>query len=124
LPKPCHCPPSHGHEGKIAFSSSCQQGRAESFDFNGSICASGWRAFRFEIRLLQAQQCLALNVFWERPMKLPRRRFLHLAAGTAVLPGLPDIARAQAYPTRPGRIIYGFSDQADIDILVARQVSG
>ena len=34
-------------------------------------------------------------------MKLPRRQFLHLAAGAAALPALPRIARAQAYPTRP-----------------------
>src|SRR5262245_26898889 len=41
-------------------------------------------------------------------MKLPRRRFLHLAAIAAALPGLPRIARAQAYPMRPVRIIVGF----------------
>jgi len=34
-------------------------------------------------------------------MKLPRRQFLHLAAGAAALPALSRIARAQAYPTRP-----------------------
>ena len=33
-------------------------------------------------------------------MKLPRRTFLHLAAGAAALPAFPYIARAQAYPTR------------------------
>jgi tripartite-type tricarboxylate transporter receptor subunit TctC len=38
-------------------------------------------------------------------MKLPRRQFLHLAASAAVLPAISDIARAQAYPTRPVRII-------------------
>jgi tripartite-type tricarboxylate transporter receptor subunit TctC len=39
-------------------------------------------------------------------MKLPHRRnFLHLAAGAAALPAFPPIARAQAYPTRPARII-------------------
>ena len=38
-------------------------------------------------------------------MKLPRRRFLHLAAGAAALPALPRTARAQTYPTRPVRII-------------------
>ena len=38
-------------------------------------------------------------------MKLPRRQFLHLAAGAAVLPVMSRIARAQAYPTRPVRII-------------------
>jgi tripartite-type tricarboxylate transporter receptor subunit TctC len=41
-------------------------------------------------------------------MKLPRRNFLHLAAGAAALPAVTRIARAQAYPTRPVRIIVGF----------------
>jgi tripartite-type tricarboxylate transporter receptor subunit TctC len=34
-------------------------------------------------------------------MKLPRRKFLHLAAGSAALPAVSRIALAQAYPTRP-----------------------
>jgi tripartite-type tricarboxylate transporter receptor subunit TctC len=38
-------------------------------------------------------------------MKLPRRSFLHLAAGAAALPVLPRIARADAYPTKPVHII-------------------
>ena len=38
-------------------------------------------------------------------MKLPRRKFLHLAAGAAALPAVSRVARAQAYPTRPVRII-------------------
>src|SRR5262245_48586768 len=38
-------------------------------------------------------------------MKLPRRNFLHLAAGAAALPAVPRVAWAQAYPTRPIRII-------------------
>ena len=37
-------------------------------------------------------------------MKLPRRQFLHLAAGAAALPAVSRIAWAQAYPTRPVRI--------------------
>jgi tripartite-type tricarboxylate transporter receptor subunit TctC len=41
-------------------------------------------------------------------MKLPRRRFLHLVAGAAVLPALSRIARAQAYPTRLVRIVVPF----------------
>jgi tripartite-type tricarboxylate transporter receptor subunit TctC len=40
-------------------------------------------------------------------MKLPRRNFLQLAAGAAALPVVLRIARAQAYPTRPVRIIVG-----------------
>ena len=35
-------------------------------------------------------------------MKFPRRTFLHLAGGAAALPGLPQIASAQAYPARIG----------------------
>jgi len=41
-------------------------------------------------------------------MRLPRRKFLHLAAGAAALPGLPPIARAQSYPSRPVRFIVPF----------------
>ena len=43
-------------------------------------------------------------------MKLPRRNFLHLAAGAAAaLPAVSRIARAQTYPTRPVRIIVPFA---------------
>jgi tripartite-type tricarboxylate transporter receptor subunit TctC len=42
-------------------------------------------------------------------MKLPRRKFLHLAAGAAALPALPHIAWAQSYPTRPVRVIVPFA---------------
>ena len=41
-------------------------------------------------------------------MKLPRRKFLHLAASAAALPAMSRLARAQVYPTRPVRIIVGF----------------
>src|SRR5439155_3510653 len=40
---------------------------------------------------------------WEDEMKLPRRQFLHLAAGAAALPVISRTARAQAYPARPVR---------------------
>src|SRR5258705_13315551 len=43
-------------------------------------------------------------------MKLPhRRRFLHLAAGAAALPVVSQMARAQAYPSRPVRFVVGFA---------------
>ncbi len=41
-------------------------------------------------------------------MKLPRRNFLHLAAGAAALPIVSRAAWAQAYPARPVRLIVGF----------------
>src|SRR5262249_22948630 len=41
-------------------------------------------------------------------VRLPRRQFLHLAAGAAALPFAPQAAWAQAYPTRPVRWIVGF----------------
>jgi hypothetical protein len=50
-------------------------------------------------------------------MTLPRRRFLHLAAGTAALPVLPRIAKAQAYPTRPVRLLVGFAAGGPNDII-------
>ena len=41
-------------------------------------------------------------------MKLPRRKFLHLAAGAVALPAVSRVAWAQAYPSRPVRLIVGF----------------
>jgi tripartite-type tricarboxylate transporter receptor subunit TctC len=51
-------------------------------------------------------------------MKLPRRKFLHLAAGVAALPAVSRVARAQAYPTRPVRILVGFPPGGAADTIV------
>src|SRR5262249_7442136 len=50
-------------------------------------------------------------------MKLPRRKFLHLAAGVAALPAVSRFAWAQAYPTRPVRLIEGFGAGSAPDVV-------
>src|SRR5262245_3433501 len=56
------------------------------------------------------------------PMKFPRRKFLHMAAGAAALSAVSRIARAQAYPSRPVRLIAPFPPGGAVD-LTARLVA-
>jgi tripartite-type tricarboxylate transporter receptor subunit TctC len=50
-------------------------------------------------------------------MRIPRRRFLHLAAGAAALPAASSIAGAQTYPSRPITIVVGFAANAATDTI-------
>jgi tripartite-type tricarboxylate transporter receptor subunit TctC len=49
-------------------------------------------------------------------MKFPRRQVLQLAAGAAMLPAVSSIARAQSYPTRPIRLIIGYTPGGSADL--------
>jgi tripartite-type tricarboxylate transporter receptor subunit TctC len=59
-------------------------------------------------------------------MQLPRRHFLHITAGGAVLAFLPSIARSQVYPTRPVRLLVGFPPGGGSDVgarIIANRLS-
>ena len=55
-------------------------------------------------------------------MNLPRRTFLHLAAGAVALPAVSRVAKAQSYPMRPVRVIVGLAAGGGVDI-VARLIA-
>jgi hypothetical protein len=52
-----------------------------------------------------------------KTLKFTRRRFLHLAAGAAALPAVSRLARAQAYPTRPIRVLVTAGPGSAVDVI-------
>src|SRR5215472_8574335 len=98
-PRPCYLPQARAHAGR---------GRD-----------GGERAWQgLGLYGAPAERRLHMNV-----MHLPRRRFLHLAAGAAALPALSRIAWAQeSYPTRPVRLLVGYAAGGPADT-IARLVA-
>src|SRR5690349_20889930 len=77
-------------------------------------------AFRYYCRWARCQ------VRGASPVKLPRRKFLHLATSAAALPAMPSIASALDYPTRPVRLIAPFPPGGVVDLfsrLIAQPLS-
>jgi Tripartite tricarboxylate transporter family receptor len=76
------------------------------------IASESWRTQRRRVETAMLyRHSLRLNA-----TELPRRQFLHLAAGAAVLPTVSGIARAQTYPLRPVRLIVGAPPGGSADI--------
>src|SRR5262249_44895086 len=72
----------------------------------GAVCGKAARTVLCGGRAMKSASLPLLSGGFK--MKLPRRQFLHLAAGAAALPAASRIARAPAYPSRPVRWIIGF----------------
>jgi tripartite-type tricarboxylate transporter receptor subunit TctC len=64
-----------------------------------------------------AERASSIAIWEAIIMKVFRRQFLQLAAGTAALQVMPRFARAQTYPTRPVRILVGFTPGGAFDIV-------
>src|SRR5262245_58372144 len=107
----------HGAVGEdvIVLSVQSPDGRFDDARLRIRRCGAIWRPqMRDDMTHILGQQRLQLMLvctcepFWEGVTKLPRRTFLHLAAGAAALPAVSRIARAQAYPSRPVRFVVAF----------------
>src|SRR5262249_18794669 len=81
-----------------------------------SVCSACDPVFHGPLTALRVTPIPLPRAFWEDNMKIPRRKFLHMAAGAAGQPLVPPIARAQGYPTRPVRLLVGFPPGGGVDI--------
>ena len=105
------------------FNNICQQptSRVPSLDHRvgaGEQCVWNRDPGSFAIlRFADSSIKVACRHFGGHTMKIPRRTFLHLAAGAAALPAISRFAEAQNYPTRPVRLIVGFAPGGSTDIL-------
>ena len=80
-----------------------------------ALRAEPWRQWAVRVgSLLHSRKAVVLM---GNAIKLPRRRFLQLAAGAAALPVIPRTASALDYPTRPVRLVVGFPAGSTADIL-------
>src|SRR5262249_49609856 len=90
----------------------------DSRKLNGSDCAPGGQATRQPNRHLILAPSVpgSIQASGGSGMKLPRRRFLHLAAGATALSVGSRFASPQAYPTRPVRLIVSSSPGSVVDV--------
>src|SRR5262245_6829330 len=86
----------------------------------------GWFSCDYRIRRRAAKRRLAARMRDGGSMRVPRRRFLQVAAGAVALPAVTRLARAQSYPVRPVHIVVGFPPGLATDIaarLIAQALS-
>src|SRR5260221_6114506 len=121
--KTCDGPLPYTRESDVALPQSCQRDVPRSYFCGGSADAVGkHRTQTFispSVRIACPRSIARARHCKDRrgnAVKLPRRQFLHLATGAAALPAVSRTASAQAYPTRPVRLIVPLAPAGTTDI--------